>query len=194
MRLLVTTFLALVLSVPAFALELTDQNVQQWMKSYSAVMTWAKTQDKKELAFLENDQAMRDPKFDALFSNAMQGMKNSKIYGDFSKVLKQNGYSNTDEWAKLGDRIMAATLAVELEKQQARTGQSRDQMKQAMEALMNNPNMTAEQKAQMQQMMGMGNQMMDVADNVPAQDKAVIQRNGSLIKQVMDQNAEDKQN
>ena len=190
MRLLVTLFVSLALSLPAFALELTDQNVQKWMQSYSAIMDWSKTQDKKELEFLEKEQAANTPEFDALFTNAMKGMKNHKIYGEFTGVLKKNGYSNPDEWAQLGDRIMAATLAVEMEKHEANSGQTRAQMKQAMDAIMNNPNMTPEQKAQMQQMMGMGNQMMDVASNVPAKDKEVIKRNASIIKQVMDKNAE----
>ena len=190
MRLLVTLILSLTFSLPALALELTDQNVQKWIKSYSAVMEWSKTQDKKELEFLEKEQNA-DPKFDALFSNAMKGMKDHKIYKDFSGVLKKNGFSDTDEWAQMGDRIMAATLAVEMEKHQATSAQTRTQMKQAMDSLMANPNMTPEQKAQMQQMMGMGNQMLDVADNVPANDKAVIKRNADMIKQVMEQNSEE---
>lgn len=189
MRLIATLLLSLTLSLPALALELTDQNVQKWINSYSAVVEWSQTQDKKDLEFLEQKQSEQTPKFDALFSNAIKDMKGHKIYNDFSGVLKKNGFSDTGEWAQLGDRIMAATMAVEIEKHEASSGQHRAQMKQAMDGLMNNPNLSAEQKAQMQQMMGMSTQVLDVADKVPAKDKEVIRRNADQIKQVMEKHA-----
>ena len=189
MRLIATLLLSLTLSLPALALELTDQNVQKWINSYSAVVEWSQTQDKKDLEFLEQKQSEQTPKFDALFSNAIKDMKGHKIYNDFAGVLKKNGFSDTGEWAQLGDRIMAATMAVEIEKHEASSGQHRAQMKQAMDGLMNNPNLSAEQKAQMQQMMGMSTQVLDVADKVPAKDKEVIRRNADQIKQVMEKHA-----
>lgn len=189
MRLLATLLLSLAFSIPAFALELTDQNVKKWIDSYTAVMDWSKTQDKKELEFLEKEQQQNTPQFDSLFTNAVKSMKGHKIYNDFAGVLKKNGYSDTGEWAQLGDRIMAATMAVELEKHEAASGPAAAQMKQAMDAMMNNPNISAEQKAQMQKMMGMSTQAMDVAEKVPAKDKEVMRRNAGLIKQVMEKNA-----
>lgn len=189
MRLLVTFLLSLALSLPAIAVEVTDKSVQKWLQSYSAVTAWAKTKDEKELKFLEEKQNKREPDLTNLFSTAMKDMKGHKYYGELSGVLKNNGFSDPSEWAQLGDRIMAATMAVEMDKHEAASGQSRTQMKQAMEAMMNNPNVTPEQKAQMQQMMGLGNQMVDMADKVPAQDKEVIKRNAAQIKQVMEQNA-----
>lgn len=192
MRHLVTVLLALTLSLPAFAVEVTDKSVQKWLQSYSAVMAWSKTKDEKELQFLEEQQNKREPEFTHLFSSAMKDIKGHKFYNELTGVLKKNGFSDPNEWAQLGDRIMAATMAVEMEKHEANSGQTRAQMKQAMDAIMNNPNMTAEQKTQMQQMMGMGNQMLDVADKVPAADKDVIKRNASQIKTVMEQSA--KQN
>lgn len=190
MRLLATLLLSLAFSFPALALELTDQNVKKWIDSYSAIMDWSKTQDKKELEFLEKEQQQNTPQFDALFTNAVKSMKGHKIYNDFAGVLKKNGYSDTGEWAQLGDRIMAATMAVELEKAESAGGApNAAQMKQAMDAMMNNPNMSAEQKAQMQKMLGMSTQAMDVAEKVPAKDKEVMRRNAGLIKQVMEKNA-----
>lgn len=189
MRLLTTLFLSLALSLPAVAVEVTDKSVQQWLQSYSAVTAWAKTKDEKELKFLEEKQNQREPDFTHLFTTAMKDMKGHKYYSELSGVLKKNGYSDPNEWAQLGDRIIAATMAVEMEKHEATSGQTRAQMKQAMDAMMNNPNLSAEQKAQMQQMMGLGNQMVDMVDNVPAQDKEVIKRNADQIKQVMEQNA-----
>lgn len=192
MRHFISALFALALSLPAFAAELTDKSVQQWIQSYSNVMEWAKTQDQKELDFLEEQQSERTPDLSNLFTSALKDMKGHKLYDGLSAVIKKSGYSDPAEWAQLGDRIMAATMAVEMEKHEATSAQTRAQMKQAMDALMANPNMTAEQKAQMQQMMGMGNQMLDVADKVPAADKAVVKRNESLIKTVMEKHAEEQ--
>ncbi|MEZ5511956.1 MAG: hypothetical protein R3F47_19035 [Gammaproteobacteria bacterium] len=192
MRHFVSALFALAISLPAFAADLTDKSVQQWVQSYAKVIEWSKTQDQKELDFLEEQQSNRNPEFGNLFSNALKDMKEHKLYGGLRNVLKQSGYSDPAEWAEQGDRIMAATLAVEMDNQKTNSAQTRAQMKQAMDALMANPNMTAEQKAQMQQMMGMGSQMMDVADNVPAADKAVVKRNLEMIKTVMEEQAEEQ--
>lgn len=192
MRHFVSALFALAISLPAFAADLTDKSVQQWVQSYAKVIEWSKTQDQKELDFLEEQQSNRNPEFGNLFTNALKDMKEHKLYGGLRNVLKQSGYSDPAEWAQQGDRIMAATLAVEMDNQKTNSAQTRAQMKQAMDALMANPNMTAEQKAQMQQMMGMGSQMMDVADNVPAADKAVVKRNLEMIKTVMEEQAEEQ--
>jgi len=192
MRHFVSALFALAISLPAFAADLTDKSVQQWVQSYAKVIEWSKTQDQKELDFLEEQQSNRNPEFGNLFSNALKDMKEHKLYGGLRNVLKQSGYSDPAEWAEQGDRIMAAVLAVEMDNQKTNSPQTRAQMKQAMDALMANPNMTAEQKAQMQQMMGMGSQMMDVADNVPAADKAVVKRNLEMIKTVMEEQAEEQ--
>lgn len=188
MRLLASLLLSLALALPAFAQELTDKNVQKWMQSYAAIAEWSQTQDQKDLAFLDQERDPGTLKFDSLFSDAIGQMKGHKIYNGFSSVLKKNGFSDTQEWAKLGDRIMVATMAVELEKQEAVNSQQRAQMKQAMDAMMNNPNMTAEQKAQMQQMMGITSQVLDAADKVPAKDKEVMRRNADQMRQVMEKN------
>lgn len=185
MRHFVSALFILVLCLPAFAADLTDKSVQQWVHAYAKVIEWSKAQDQKELDFLEEQQSKRNPEFGNLFTNALKDMKEHKLYGGLRNVLKQSGYSDPAEWAALGDRIMAAVLAVEMDNQKTNSAQARAQMKQAMDALMDNPHMTAEQKAQMQQLMGMGNQMMDVADQVPAADKAVVKRNLAMIKTVI---------
>lgn len=189
MRLFATLLLSLVLALPAFALELTDKNVQQWMQSYTAIVEWSQTQDKKDLAFLEQEHSQNIPKMESLFSDAILQMKGHKIYKDFAAVLKKSGFSDAQEWAQLGDRIMVASMAVELEKQSAVNSQQRAQMKQAMDALMNNPNLSAEQKAQMQQMMGMTTQVLEATDKAPAKDKEVMRRHIDEMKALMERTA-----
>lgn len=181
MRYIPTLLAALLLSAAAYAADLTDQNIQQWVGAYKAVMEWSKTQDQKALEFMDKD---RTPDMANLFSGALKEMQGEKIYGEFSKVLGSSGYKDPMVWAGQGDRIMAATMAVEMEKNNTSSEQARTQMQQAMQAIQNNPSMTPQQKAQMQQMMGMSNQVMDVADKAPKADKDVVKRNEALIKSV----------
>ena len=186
MRFIATLLVGLALSLPALAVELTDKNVQQWFKSYEAVLDWAKKQDEKDMKFLESQRNPNGPQLDALFTSSMGALKSHKFYGDFRGLLKSNGFSNPDEWAQLGDKVMAATIAVEMEKNLGTIEQSQAQMAQVMAQMKNNPNLSAEQKAQMEQMMGIGQQMMTTGSNVPAADKEVIKRNKDLIQRVLE--------
>ncbi|HVK98298.1 MAG TPA: hypothetical protein VM553_00725 [Dongiaceae bacterium] len=182
MRLLAAFCLSLLLSNVSLATELTDQTIQQWVGAYKAVLVFCKGQDKKDLEFMNQQYT---PDMGNLFTDALTRMKGQPIYSDFSGVLGANGYKDPMEWAGQGDRIMAATMASELEKSGKASGAQKVQMQQAMQTLQNNPNLTPQQKAQMQQIMGMGNQMIDVAEKVPPADKAAVQRNEALIRSIM---------
>ena len=185
-RLLTTLFAALLLcaSASTLAAELTDQTIQQWVGAYKDVLAFCKEKDRKDLAFMEQPVT---PDMANLFTSAITRMQGQPIYSDFAGVLSKHNYKNPLDWAGQGDRIMAATLAVQLDK----TGNGnisadqRARMQQAMQGMQNNPNLTPQQKAQMQQLMGVGNQMIDVAQKVPPADKAAIQRNEALIRSIM---------
>ena len=173
---------AMLLSASAFAADLTDKDVQHWISAYKSVVQWSKTQDKKDLEFMEKQ---RKPNVGNLFSGSIDAMKDHKIYSDFSAVLKKSGYDNPQEWAQQGDRIVSATMALELEKRHTTSAEARAQVQQALQMLRNNPNMPPEQKAQMMQMMSMSNQMLNVAENVPQADKDAVKRNADAIKAIM---------
>lgn len=178
-RLLTTLFAAMLLSTSALAAELTDKTIQQWAGAYKAVQIFCQKQDSKDLEFMKEPVT---PDMANLFTTAITRMKGQPIYSDFAGVLGQNGYADPLVWAGQGDRIMAATMAVELDKRGGNNAQQRAQMQQAMQGLQNNPNLTPQQKAQMQQMMGVGTQMMTVAEKAPAADKAAVQRNEALLR------------
>lgn len=197
MRLLATlTFglLASLFTLPALALELTDQNVQKWLASYSAVSEWSKSHKDDDLGFLKSgaDEAMADP--GSMLTRSVKAMEGHKLHGELVGVLKKSGFSDPQEWAQLGDRIISATMAVEMDKLQASGGPAPDQMQQQMmNAMMNNPQIPAAQKAQMQKALQMTQHMAAKAKTVPEQDKAVIKRNNALIKQVIERSGQTRQ-
>ena len=183
MRYLVALFAALMLQASCFAANLTDKDVQKWVSSYKAVIQWSKAQDKKDLEFMKHQQR---PDMSHLFSSSLQEMKGHKVYDGFTKVLEQNGYKDPMVWGRLGDRIMTATMAEELEKRKTTSAETKAKMEKAMQAIDANPNLPAEQKAKLKQMMSMSSELLDVADKVPQADKDVIKRNEASIKSVMD--------
>lgn len=183
-RLLTTLFAAMLLSASALAVELTDQTIQQWVGAYKDVLAFCKEKDRKDLEFMEQPVT---PDMANLFTDAITRMQGQPIYSDFAGVLSKHNYKNPLDWAGQGDRIMAATMAVQLDKSGNGniTPDQRARMQLALQSMQNNPNLTPQQKAQMQQLMGMGNQMIDVAQKVPPADKAAVQRNEALIRSIM---------
>lgn len=182
-RLFSTFCFSLLLSTASLAAELTDQTIKQWVGAYQAVQIFCQERDRKDLDFMKEQPAARD--MSNLFTQAIQQMKGHPIYSDFAGVLGANGYSDPMEWASQGDRIMAASLATQLDKTGKASADQRAQMQQAMQTVQNNPNLTAQQKAQLQQMMGLGSQMVDAAEKVPPADKAAVQRNEPLLRTIM---------
>jgi len=189
MRYFIALLATLLLSSSTFAAGLTDKDVKNWLTSYQSVMAWSKTQDQKDLQFMDKN---KNPDMAHMFANSITEMKSHKIYGSFAGVLKKSGYSDPMAWGQMGDRIMSATMAVELEKRNTTSAAAKVQMQQALQQIQNNPNMSPEQKAQLQQMMGMSNQLLDVADKVPAEDKDAVRRNADLIKSMMKEASEEK--
>ena len=183
MRYFVAFVAALMLQASCFAADLTDKDVQQWVASYKAVIQWAKTQDKQDLAFMKQQQR---PDMSHLFSSSLQEMKGHKVYNGFTKVLGENGYKDPTVWGHLGDRIMTAAMAEELAKRKTTSAETKAKMQRAMQAIDANPNLPAEQKAKLKQMMAMSTELLDVADKVPQADKDVIKRNEATIKSVME--------
>ncbi len=179
---LVALFSALVISLlasTASAADLTDQSIRQWAGAFKALQVFCNERDSRDLDFLKQNPT---PDMGNLFTDAITRMKSQPIYSDFAGVLKGQGYQDPLVWADQGDRIMAAMMAVQVERSGKNPAAQKAQMQMALQGLQNNPNLTAAQKAQLQQLSGMGNQMLTVAEQAPAADKSAYVRNEALIR------------
>lgn len=179
MRILKVVTLATVMSLAPLghAAELSDAEIQKWVTAATALQAWGKQHNSKT-AVPEGQQAitMKNPAH--AFTHGINEAKKTPHYGDIQGVLKQNGYSNADEWAQLGDRIITAYAANAMGKNKQVTP---DQMGMAMQQMQNNPNIPPHLRAQMEQAMQGTQAMMESAQKAPEEDKRVVQRNAKVL-------------
>lgn len=159
------------------AADLNDAEIQKWATAASALQAWGKQHQTSDLVPEGHDAAaMKNPA--QAFTNGMIAAKKTPHYGDIQGVLKQNGYSDADEWAQLGDRIIAAYFANSMSKHPE---VSPEQVNMAMQQMQNNPNIPPHLRAQMEQAMQGSRAMLESAQNVPAEDKLIVQRNAKVL-------------
>lgn len=160
------------------AQDLTDADIQKWVKAYQAIIKWADNTD-----IDEELNAKAEPKeYSHIFSQMMEHSSTSKHYDALIDVLDDNGYPDPKKWSETGDRIMMAYVANEMEGQEAEMKQQMEQMK----AMMNSGMIPPEQKAMMEQMLQESSKAMKAASQAPAGDKQAVKRNQALLNSVMD--------
>lgn len=162
---------------------LTDAEIKNWSKAYAGVMKWSQTND------LKNDLMKESAKVEdgRMFSSMVQYIRaGGKHYKSLVKVLKDNGYSDPDHWADTSDRIMIAYMANMI------VGKEKEldtQMKQ-MEGMMHNDQVSAEQKALIENMLARVKSSLKAAEKATAEDKAGVARNLSFLEDVFKTQAE----
>ena len=114
----------------------------------------------------------------APFSAAIAQMQGHAAYGEMLAAIERHGFSDLQQWALTGDRVMKAFIA---NKMGAEMPQMDAQMKQALEQI-ENSNMPAAQKETMLKMMQSSTQMMGAYADVPAADKAAVAPFMSMIE------------
>ena len=160
-----TVVLSLILSLLSFsahAQTLTDNTIR------SFITTLEKAQAMEpEFEELNNQKTNETPDFSRIFSSSIEQMKGEDIYVRLESMVQNHGFKNLNEWATTGDRIYSAWIAIEME------GQSpalRTEMQNALAEIENNPNMSAQQKAQMRAMMEAGLGFAQQASAAPSAD------------------------
>lgn len=167
--LLAALMLACVLIAPkAFAQNLTEANVRAFLDSLQAAEP-VLIEHEDELDEFEDDAEPAD--FSAIFSSGLEQMKGHAVYKDIEKVIKRHGFSSVEQWARTGDQVFQAWVALEMEEQGPAAQQ---EMQQALAEIDNNPHMTEEQKVQMRAMMGTAMSTMNAARDVPDDTKRAV--------------------
>src|SRR6056297_190866 len=163
------TLLAL-FSAGAQAQSLSDQTISSFIDSLKAA-----EQLEPEFEDLSNDMDSQNdgtrPDFSRIFSDSLKELEGHQAYGQLEDLVQDHGFGSLEEWAATGDRIFQAWMAIEMEQQ---SPAAQEEMSAAMAEIENNPNMTAQQKAQMRAMMEGAMGAMQSASNAPPADiKAV---------------------
>lgn len=107
----------------------------------------------------------------APFSNTLNILRGHESYGRFLEVIKQYGFEDAEVWAHIGDRVIRAYVALNLQAQQREIDTN---MAQALLQI-ENSDMPEAQKEQMRQVMISTLKTYKVFAEVPEEDIAQIQ-------------------
>lgn len=179
---LLTAILAALLSLAAFAAHaqepLTDAKIR------ALITTIEKSQDMaSEFEELNELASEREVDMSRLFSSSVEQMEGREEYGILEDMVQNHGFSNLKEWAKTGDRVFAAWMAIEMGSESAGLAA---EMQEALAEIDNNPDMSEQQKAQMRAMMAPAMSMSDAASNVPQQDMEAVRPHIGALKSASD--------
>ncbi|MBU2955042.1 hypothetical protein [Marinobacter sp. F3R08] len=169
---IITALLTLltVFSANALAQSLSDNTITSFIDSLKAAESLqSEFEDLSDEMESSNDGEI--PDFSSMLSDSLKKIEGHHAYGQLEDLVQDHGFDNLEDWAATGDRVYQAWMAIEMEQQNPGAVQ---EMNAALAEIENNPNMTAEQKAQMRTMMQGAIRAMDSVNNVPAADVKAV--------------------
>ena len=176
--LLTITLTLFCISLPSLAKDLTQSNVGSFI---GAMNDFKNTNDPAIKAL--NDKTQFNPKESIALSkdgqlNVYQNAIQQEIPNDsrtaMKKLVKNNGFSSLEQWAQISDRILAAYLQLNLNKQGGlnQIPELTPEIRQALPPQM---------LAQIEQI----TKMAKAVENAPVKDVALVKANYAQIEQVL---------
>lgn len=163
------------------AAALTDSQVRDFIASLPAFQQLA---DEKAMPVDQLEEEQTEFDFTSPISSALQGMQGGPEYAEFNSLVKQHGFSSLEQWGGVGDKVFRAFMALELAQE---TSGMEGEMAQALREIEQNPHLSAEQRAQMKQMMTGSMQMMQAIHEAPAADIDAVRPHLPQLRQVIEQ-------
>lgn len=185
-NLTVTALFALFLAFPAVAGDLTDDRIKGFVESLTELDELAERYDDlDELEDIgeESRDAAEGGDFNPM-SMAVREMRGHEIYDDFTSIVKKHGFSDAEDWADAGDRIVRAMMAIEMERQGH--GDMRAEMEEAMREMEQNPNITDAQRQQMRQQMEQAVSGMEAMADAPQADIDAVKPHSAELRSAME--------
>ncbi len=157
---------------------LTGSDVEKWMETFRDVQAWSRQQDGTKATFKQ-----KQLDYSAIFSSAIEQSKSEKHYDSLAKVIKQHGFDPM-QWAQMGDRIMVAVAANQMSDFEVK--ELEEHVKHS-EAMLNTSEMSAAQKAVLQDMMQSTKDALAAAAAAPEEDKAAVKPYQDQLTKLIDQ-------
>lgn len=178
--------LALLLSLLAFTTQaetLSDDNIRAFIASMKDAQTLSdKYEGTDQWPDTDSEDMKSMPDMSRLFSDGVEKMKDYPAYDQFEDMVENHGFDSPEQWALVGDRVFHAMMAIEMKGENPNMSQD---MADAMAEIENNPDMTAEQKAQMKAMMSGAMGMVKSATNAPQADINAVRPHMGALRTVM---------
>lgn len=163
---------------------LTDAQVRNFIDTMEEMRALAEQHDDVLLSELENESGgMPDQDWSRVFSSSLERAKGTGIYSDIEDIARANGFDNAEAYGRVGDKVFHAMMASEMG---GKATEMQAEMAKAMEEIERNPNMSATQKKQMQDMMRGSMGMMESVTDAPEADIRTLRPHMNELRSVME--------
>lgn len=157
-------------SASAYGASLTDAQVRNFVSSWSDVQVlFDEEYDEEDVYDGDDDDYEFSPS--TMISEGLAEIRGKPVYRSLQRLVRQHGFSGVDDWASVGDRVMRAALALNLE---GHAPVMDDEMAQAMREIQENPHLSEEMKQDMIQAMQDSVAMMAEFEDAPEADKNAV--------------------
>jgi len=143
---------------------LTGADIEHFMDAMKPLQKLAKKYDMEEDPDgAANNMTGRD--FSPM-SRSLARIKDHEAYGEFKTIIRDAGFSSTEHWANVGDRVMKAYISLNIS--QEMTPEQKQEMRQSMAEIEKNEYLSPEMK---KQLLANLHQTMTMMDNLSRSDK-----------------------
>lgn len=166
--------LLMLLAAPVMALD--EDTVNRWADSMEALQEWAERED------IDNEPVteIEDP-MEADFERMLA--ESAREHSEAEQIIRDAGFSSTEEWASIGDRIFNAWIAEEMA---ADADDMEAGMSEALREIEENPHMSAEQKQMMRQQLEQVQGMQAEIADAPEADRRAVRQARPRLERVLD--------
>jgi hypothetical protein len=185
MRLLLTLIMGglIFVGTPAVAADnLTDQQIKNFIATMDdmRIMAEEMSAEGKDKFLNGKIQAMEGGEFTA-YQQSAEVLKEElpEDYSQLQDMVKENGFSSVEDWAQIGDDVMAAYVTMQI------TPETREKM-DMMKQMQGNPEMMAQMPSEAQQALAQSQAMIKAIENVPAENVEAIKPYREEIKTALD--------
>ncbi|MBV1920798.1 MAG: hypothetical protein KUG73_08955 [Pseudomonadales bacterium] len=183
---IVTSISTALINPSAFAADLTDKQITQWINAWPEIQTWGDKYEKEfEAQALKNEGEAGDS-MGEWFTNVAPMLKANGHYKEYNAMLTKKGFESVEQWADISNRIFSATMSAMMEQQNPGM---KAQMKASMEQL-KNANLPPEQQKMMMQMMEQSQAAFKAMDSASSADTSVISKHLPELRKIFDDNSE----
>ena len=175
----VLAFILPLLSFSAYAQELTDNRIQSFITTLEKAAAM-----EPEFEDLNDSQDKETPDFSRIFSSSIEDLKGQDLYVRLESMVQNHGFKNLNEWAATGDRIYGAWIAIEMADQSPAL---RKEMESALAEIESNPDISAQQKAQMRTAMETSIGLTQQASAAPSADIEAVKPHLKALRTIAEQ-------
>ncbi len=156
--------------MPLFAKQaLTTERVGKWIDSMEAMQKWSISHPELVKRLRAKAREMGQEKAVPSFQRSVAATHAAGLDDQVQAVIMPYGFRSLDEWAALGDRVMAAFMALNMEKSHAS-----EMIRKQLEKLDKDTSIPAQQKQAMRQQMERMAQMMQSFAQAPKADMEAV--------------------